>query len=64
MHRKRYEKETPDHHVQVDDKFSIFYYEESKIKRFQYTAIDEATRIRALKRYKKHNQESSINFIN
>jgi hypothetical protein len=33
------------------------------IKRYQFTAIDDATRIRALKIYQKHNQESAINFI-
>ncbi len=35
-----------------------------KIKRFQYTAIDDATRIRALKVYQKHNELSSIDFVN
>ena len=34
-----------------------------KIRRYQYTAIDDATRIRALRIYKKHNQKSSIDFI-
>ena len=35
-----------------------------KIKRFQYTAIDDSTRIRALKVFEKHNQISSIDFMN
>lgn len=35
-----------------------------KIKRFQYTAIDDAIRIRVLKTYKTHNQLTSIDFIN
>ena len=64
MHTIRYEKETPGHQVQVDVKFLIF--EEpngSKIKRFQYTAIDDATRIRALKIYDKHNQDCAIDFV-
>lgn len=65
MHSTRYEKETPGHHVQVDVKFLIFHdVNGTKIKRFQYTAIDDATRIRALKIYEKHNQLSSIDFIN
>jgi transposase len=65
MHTKRYEKDTPGHHVQVDVKFLVFETESrSRIKRFQYTAIDDATRIRALKIYDKHNQNSSIDFIN
>ena len=64
MHTLSYEKDTPGHHVQVDVKFLIFNTKNgSRIKRFQYTAIDDATRIRALKIYNKHNQESSINFI-
>ena len=31
--------------------------------RFQYTAIDDATRIRALKIYEKHTQENAISFL-
>ena len=33
------------------------------IKRFQYTAIDDATRIRALKIYNKHNQINAMDFV-
>lgn len=65
MATKRYEKSTPGHHVQIDVKFLIFYDEKgNKTKRFQYTAIDDCTRIRALKVYEKHNQQSSIKFLN
>ena len=65
MHTKRYSKETPGHHVQIDVKFIILNRDSGqKIKRFQYTAIDDATRIRALKVYEKHNQISSIDFVN
>jgi transposase InsO family protein len=65
MHSIRYEKQTPGHHVQIDVKFLIFNDSQgNKIKRFQYTAIDDATRIRALKIYEKHNQISSIDFVN
>lgn len=65
MHTKRYVKEEPGHHVQIDVKFVFFKGEnEQKIKRFQYTAIDDATRIRALKIYELHNQANSIDFIN
>lgn len=54
---KRYEKKTPGHHVQVDVKFLFFKDSEGRrVKRFQYTAIDDTTRIRALKVYEKHNQ--------
>jgi len=64
VHTKRYVKSTPGHHVQVDVKFAVFRIESGKtIKRYQFTAIDDATRIRALTIYQKHNQESAINFI-
>jgi transposase InsO family protein len=62
---KRYEKQVPGHHVQIDVKFLKFIGSEGKtIKRFQYTAIDDATRIRALKIYPRHNQRSAIDFVN
>ena len=35
-----------------------------RIQRFQYTAIDDCTRVRALKIYEQHNQSCSIDFIN
>ena len=64
MHTIRYEKDTPGHQVQVDVKFLIFEGPNgNKVKRFQYTAIDDATRIRALKIYDKHNQDCAIDFI-
>lgn len=60
----RYEKQVPGHHIQVDVKFLIFPQSNgTKIKRFQYTAIDDATRIRALKVYERHNQQNAIDFI-
>jgi len=64
MHTKRYAKSVPGHHVQVDVKFlSIKDDNGNHIRRFQYTAIDDATRIRALQIYPKHNQVCAINFI-
>ena len=64
VHTKRYAKKTPGHQVQVDVKFiTLKDQNENKIRRYQYTAIDDATRIRALKIYQKHNQKSAINFI-
>ena len=60
----RYEKQVPGHHIQVDVRFLIFPQSNgTKIKRFQYTAIDDATRIRALKVYERHNQQNAIDFI-
>lgn len=64
VHSKRYSKSVPGHHVQVDVRFLIFNDDQGrKIKRYQYTAIDDATRIRALKIYDKHTQKSAIDFI-
>jgi len=37
---------------------------ETNVRRYQYTAIDDATRIRALRIYEKHNQTCAIDFIN
>jgi transposase InsO family protein len=34
-----------------------------KIKRYQSTAIDDATRVRAMKIYTRHNQASAIDFV-
>ena len=46
-------------------KFLPFKNEEGhNIRRFQYTAIDDATRIRALKIYQRHNQKNAKDFIN
>jgi len=62
---QRYEKPMPSHHVQVDVKFLNFTNPAGKsLRRFQYTAIDDATRIRALKVYEKHTQENAIDFVN
>ena len=65
LHSKRYNKFTPGHHVQVDVKVLILKDVLGKpIKRFQYTAIDDATRIRALQIYDRQNQINAIEFIN
>ena len=64
IHTKRYAKKVPGHHVQVDVKFLRLKDREGKtIRRYQYTAIDDATRIRALQVYPKHNQICAIKFI-
>jgi len=61
---KRYEKTVPGHQVQIDVKFAIFTDKAGrKIKRYQYTAIDDATRIRALKVYRNHTQASAVDFL-
>ena len=48
----------------MDVKFLAFIEEDRKIRRFQYTAIDDATRIRVLKVYARHNQNTAIEFVN
>ena len=60
----RYEKQVPGHHVQVDVKFLEFKDQKGRnLRRYQYTAIDDATRARALKVYERHNQANAIDFI-
>ena len=64
IHTRRYAKQVPGHQIQIDVKFLTLTTEDNrKIRRYQYTAIDDATRVRALKIYRKHNQKSSIDFI-
>jgi transposase InsO family protein len=64
VHTKRYNKQVPGHHIQMDVKFLTFTGKHrEKIRRFQYAAIDDATRVRALKVYDKHTQTNAINFV-
>lgn len=64
LHTKCYQKQVPGHHIQVDVKFLTFKGKRGdKVRRFQYTAIDDATRVRALKIYDKHKQANAIDFI-
>jgi len=64
IHTKRYAKQVPGHHIQVDVTFlTLKNAEGKKIRRFQYTAIDDATRIRALRIYSRHTQKNAIDFI-
>lgn len=62
---KRYEKQVPGHRIQIDVKFLSFTDKSSgkEIKRYQYTAIDDATRARALRIYPLHNQKCAIEFV-
>jgi transposase InsO family protein len=64
LHTKRYAKKVPRHHVQVDVKFlQLKDKDGNAIKRYQYTAIDDATRIRALQIYPQHNLAYAIQFM-
>ncbi len=61
---KRYEKQRPGHQLQVDVKFIEPLGQTGKKKRFyQYTAIDDCTRLRVLRAYPTHDQKTSIKFI-
>jgi hypothetical protein len=61
---QRYEKQVPGHHIQMDVKFLSFSTKENKaIRRFQYTAIDDATRVRAIRIYHRHTQKNAIDFL-
>ena len=59
---KRYEKPQPGHRVQVDVKF-IEPLAGSRKKHYQFTAIDDCTRIRVLRIYARNNQKTAIQFI-
>lgn len=59
---KRYEKQQPGHRVQVDVKF-ISPLPGSRKKHYQFTAIDDCTRIRVLRIYDKLNQVTAIQFL-
>jgi transposase InsO family protein len=59
---KRYEKPMPGHRVQVDVKF-IEPLPGSRKKHYQYTAIDDCTRLRVLRIYDRNNQKTAIQFI-
>jgi len=60
----RYEKQVPGHHVQLDAKFLQFKGTDGRrLKRYQFTAIDDVTRIRALRIYERRNQESAVDFL-
>jgi transposase InsO family protein len=59
---KRYEKPQPGHRVQVDVKF-IEPLAGSRKKHYQFTAIDDCTRLRVLRIYARNNQKTAIQFI-
>ncbi len=64
IHTHRYAKQVLGHHVQIDVKFlALVTPEGHRIRRYQCTAVDDATRIRAQKICRRHNQQSSIDFI-
>ena len=59
---KRYERQLPGHRVQIDVKF-IAPLPGSRRKHYQFTAIDDCTRIRVLRLYDRLNQATAIQFL-
>ena len=59
---KRYEKPEPGHQVQIDVKF-IAPLKGSRRKHYQFTAIDDCTRIRVLRIYDQLGQKTAIQFV-
>jgi len=59
---RRYEKPLPGHRIQVDVKFLEKIREPNK-KYYQFTAIDDCTRLRVLKVYERNSQQNAMRFI-
>lgn len=59
---KRYEKPQPGHSIQVDVKF-LERIKDTRRRYYQFTAIDDCTRLRVLRIYDKNNQLTAIQFI-
>ncbi len=59
---KRYEKPQPGHRVQIDVKF-IAPLPGARKKHYQFTAVDDCTRLRVLKLYDRLNQKTAIQFL-
>jgi transposase InsO family protein len=60
---KRYEKPVPGHRLQVDVKFLERIPGTTRKRYYQFTAIDDCTRLRVLKIYERNNQKTAIQFI-
>jgi transposase InsO family protein len=59
---RRYEKPLPGHRIQVDVKFLEKIGEPNK-KYYQFTAVDDCTRLRVLKVYDRNSQQNAMRFI-
>jgi hypothetical protein len=61
---KRYEKQRPGHQLQVDVKFIEPLGQTGRRKKYyQFTAIDDCTRLRVLRAYPRCDQKTAIAFI-
>ena len=59
---KRYEKPMPGHRIQIDVKF-LESIKGTRRRYYQFTAIDDCTRLRVLKIYERNNQKNAIQFV-
>ena len=59
---KRYEKPIPGHRLQIDVKF-LERIPNTRRRYYQFTAIDDCTRLRVLKIYENNNQKNAIQFV-
>jgi len=60
---QRYEKQLPGHQVQIDVKFIEPLRGAPRKKHYQFTAIDDCTRLRVLRIYPALNQKTAIQFV-
>jgi transposase InsO family protein len=60
---KRYEKPQPGHRIQIDVKFIAPLRGSRKGCYYQFTAIDDCTRLRVLRLYDRLNQKTAIQFV-
>ena len=60
---KRYEQQRPGHQVQIDVKFIQPLKGAPRKKFYQFTAIDDCTRLRVLRIYPKLDQKTAIQFV-
>ncbi len=59
---KRYEKPMPGHRIQIDVKF-LERIKGTRKRYYQFTAIDDCTRLRVMKIFERNNQLSAIQFV-
>ncbi len=59
---KRYEKPMPGHRLQIDVKF-LERIKDTRKRYYQFTAIDDCTRLRVMKIFDRNNQLSAIQFV-
>jgi len=60
---KRYEKPLPGHNIQMDVKFLERIPNISHRRYYQFTAIDDCTRLRVMKIYDRNTQKNAIQFV-